>query len=86
MATLTAPPQDPFSIRERLLQLLYARPEWVVLLFAIAVFGAGIASPPYLMDDVDSVQAIIARNMLRSGDWITPSINGIAYLEKPPFK
>ncbi len=85
MATLTAPP-NPFSLRERVLQILYARPEWVVLLFALAVFGAGMASPPHLMDDVDSTQAVIARNMLRSGDWITPHINGIAYLEKPPFK
>ncbi|MCC6264449.1 MAG: glycosyltransferase family 39 protein [Bryobacterales bacterium] len=38
------------------------------------------------MDDVDSVQAVIARDILRSGDWVTPHINGIAYLEKPPFK
>lgn len=85
MATVTAPP-NPYSMRAWLFQILYARPEWVVLLFALAIFGAGIASPPYLMDDVDSVQAVIARNMLRDGDWVTPSINGIAYLEKPPFK
>ncbi|MCL4781504.1 MAG: glycosyltransferase family 39 protein [Bryobacterales bacterium] len=38
------------------------------------------------MDDVDSVQAVIARDMLRSGDWVTPHINGVAYMEKPPFK
>lgn len=85
MATLAAPP-NPYSLRDRILEILYARPEWVVLLFAVAVFGAGMASPPYLMDDVDSVQAVIARNMLRCGDWITPQINGIPYFEKPPFK
>ena len=85
MATLATPtealpPNDPFQ------HLLFRRPEWLVLLFALAIFGVGIAAPPYLMDDVDSVQAIIARDMLRSGDWVTPEINGIAYLEKPPFK
>ena len=37
------------------------------------------------MDDVDAVQAQIARNMLSSGDWVTARLNGIAYLEKSPL-
>jgi hypothetical protein len=37
------------------------------------------------MDDVDAVQAQIARNMLETGDWITARLNGIAYLEKSPL-
>jgi dolichyl-phosphate-mannose-protein mannosyltransferase len=37
------------------------------------------------MDDVDGVQAQIARNMLASGDWVTARLDGIAYLEKPPL-
>ena len=37
------------------------------------------------MDDVDAVQAQIARTMLDSGDWITARLNGIAYLEKSPL-
>lgn len=37
------------------------------------------------MDDVDSVQAQIARNMLTSGDWVTARLDGILYLEKAPF-
>ena len=37
------------------------------------------------MDDVDAVQAQIARNMLDSGDWVTARIDGIAYLEKSPL-
>ena len=36
------------------------------------------------MDDVDSVQAVIARNMLQSGDWVTARLDGIKYLEKAP--
>ena len=38
------------------------------------------------MDDVDAVQAQIARNMLQSGDWVTARLDGVAYLEKPPLK
>ena len=38
------------------------------------------------MDDVDSVQAQIARNMLDSGDWVTARLDGVAYLEKSPAK
>jgi len=38
------------------------------------------------MDDVDAVQAQIARNMLQSGDWVTAHLDGVAYLEKSPLK
>ena len=37
------------------------------------------------MDDVDAVQAQIARNMLDSGDWVTARLDGVAYLEKSPL-
>ena len=37
------------------------------------------------MDDVDAVQAQIARTMLESGDFVTARLNGIAYLEKSPL-
>ena len=37
------------------------------------------------MDDVDAVQAQIARNMLQSGDWVTARLDGVAYLEKSPL-
>jgi hypothetical protein len=36
------------------------------------------------MDDVDAVQAQIARNMLSSGDWVTARLDGVPYLEKAP--
>jgi 4-amino-4-deoxy-L-arabinose transferase-like glycosyltransferase len=58
---------------------------WIVLLFAAAVYIACMISPPSLMDDVDAVQAQIARNMLTSGDWVTARLDGIAYLEKAPL-
>ena len=60
--------------------------EWVVLAFAAVIFLTGIISPPSLMDDVDSSQALIARNMLHSGDWVSARLDGVLFLEKPPLK
>jgi 4-amino-4-deoxy-L-arabinose transferase-like glycosyltransferase len=36
------------------------------------------------MDDVDAVQAQIARNMLDSGDWVIAHLDGVPYIEKSP--
>jgi 4-amino-4-deoxy-L-arabinose transferase-like glycosyltransferase len=57
----------------------------IVLFFAAAVYLGCILSPPSLMDDVDAVQAQIARNMVQSGDWVTARLDGVPYLEKPPL-
>jgi 4-amino-4-deoxy-L-arabinose transferase-like glycosyltransferase len=57
----------------------------VVALFAAAVYLGCVLSPPSLMDDVDAVQAQIARNMLSSGDWVTAHLDGVPFLEKPPL-
>lgn len=57
-----------------------------VLLAAASIYAATLLAPPHLMDDVDAVQAQIARNMLESGDWVTARLNGVVYLEKSPLK
>src|SRR5690349_4503585 len=61
------------------------RYDLLVCLFAAAIYLVACISPPALMDDVDAVQAQIARNMLESGDWVTARLNGVAYLEKSPL-
>src|SRR6202140_4582674 len=62
---------------------------WRVYLTVLAVAGAiylgCCISPPSLMDDVDAVQAQIARNMLTSGDWVSARLDGVLYLEKAPL-
>src|ERR1700704_1189718 len=62
------------------------RYELIVFLVAAAIFFGCVPSPPSLMDDVDAVQAQIARNMLDSGDWVTAHLDGVPYLEKSPLK
>jgi 4-amino-4-deoxy-L-arabinose transferase-like glycosyltransferase len=57
----------------------------LVLLFAAAIYLGCVVSPPSLMDDVDAVQAQIAKTMLLSGDWVTARLDGVLYLEKAPL-
>jgi 4-amino-4-deoxy-L-arabinose transferase-like glycosyltransferase len=57
----------------------------VLVLIASAIYLGCIVSPPSLVDDVDSVQAQVARHMIDSGDWVTAHINGLVYLDKAPF-
>jgi len=56
-----------------------------IALVAALIYLGAVVSPPSLMDDVDAVQAQIARNMFTSGDWVTAHLDGVAFLEKPPL-
>lgn len=68
-------------------KLLHKRREQIVVVcFAAVIFFGCIISPPSLMDDVDAVQAQISRNMIKSGDWVTPRLDGVVYMEKAPLK
>jgi 4-amino-4-deoxy-L-arabinose transferase-like glycosyltransferase len=60
-------------------------PHLIVLLVAGAIYLWCIVSPPSLMDDVDAAMAQIGRNILTSGDWVTPRLDGVLFLEKPPL-
>src|SRR5712671_2622110 len=75
-------PNRGIQIRNSQSSLRY---ELIVVLVAAAIYFGCVPSPPSLMDDVDAVQAQIARNMLDSGDWVTARLNGVAYLEKSPL-
>lgn len=58
---------------------------WTILILVfLAVHFAALFSPPQ-MDDVDSGHAQAAAHMAVTGNWITPYIDGVRYLEKPPM-
>lgn len=56
---------------------------WLVAVWAVLQFG-GLFSPG-LLDDVDSVYIEIAREMLQRHDYVTPTIDGIRFFDKPPL-
>ena len=58
----------------------------LLVIFALwsSIYVAGMFSPA-LLDDVDTVHAEAAREMLQRRDWVTLYTNGIRYLEKAPL-
>jgi 4-amino-4-deoxy-L-arabinose transferase-like glycosyltransferase len=57
---------------------------WIITLVWGMIYFAGMFTPA-LLDDVDSVHAEAAREMLYRHDWVTLYTNGIRYLEKAPI-
>jgi len=75
----TQPPaQSPPETRVRYLSLA------LIFLLWIAIYFASIFSPA-LLDDVDTIHAEAAREIVLRHDWITLYTNGIRYLEKAPL-
>ena len=52
---------------------------------AWAILQIGGLFTPGLLDDVDSVYIQIAREMLQRHDFVTPTIDGIRFFDKPPL-
>ncbi len=64
-------------------------PHWVWLgLLVLALVAGGLLFPNLsypLMEPDEGRYAEIAREMVRSGDWVVPTLNHQAYLDKPPL-
>src|SRR6266849_7961375 len=56
----------------------------LILLLWTAIYFAGIFTPP-LLDDVDTIHAEDAREMVLRHDWVTMYTDGVRYLEKAPL-
>ncbi len=58
---------------------------WILIsIIWLAVYFQG-AFRPALLDDADSTHAEAAREMFQTGNYVTLHVNGVRYLEKPPF-
>ena len=65
-------------------------PRWsprslALIVLAWAILQLGGLFTPGLLDDVDSVYIQIAREMLQRHDFVTPTIDGIRFFDKPPL-
>src|SRR3954466_5602765 len=56
---------------------------WLTLAFAL-LFGVLLGRCPLINPD-EGRYAEIPREMIASGDWVTPRLNGVNYFEKPPL-
>lgn len=56
---------------------------WLAILFAV-LFGFRLGSYPLGPGD-EGRYAEVPREMLASGDWVIPRLNGVYYFEKPPL-
>lgn len=69
-------PSAPFFARRAAIVFLFC--------FSAAVY-LGTSFYPSLLDDADSSHAVVAREMLARGDYVTMYMNGIRYLMKAPL-
>jgi 4-amino-4-deoxy-L-arabinose transferase-like glycosyltransferase len=56
-----------------------------ILILAWFILQIGGLFTPGLLDDVDSIYIEIAREMLHRHDYVTPTIDGIRFFDKPPL-
>src|SRR5258706_4440617 len=64
-----------------------SRSRWIAsaLLICASIWFAGLEYRGLFVPD-EGRYADIAREMLDADDWVTPRLNGIKYLEKPPLQ
>ncbi|MGV8075426.1 MAG: ArnT family glycosyltransferase [Syntrophobacteraceae bacterium] len=64
--------------------LFYRRILRLTIIASVLIFIWGIWSVP-LLDHNEARRAVVVREMLASGDWLVPTLNGTVYISKPPL-
>ena len=55
-----------------------------VAVVAVGLYFVGLGAAPFV-DPPEGVHAEVARQMTTRGDWITPRVDGVRYLDRPPL-
>ena len=63
---------------------MYKRDAWLLYFGITLFFCIGLGARPYLTPS-EARYIELPRQMLATGDWLTPRINGVPYFEKPPL-
>ena len=61
------------------------RPAFSLLILCFFTFFLGLGRQA-ITDSDEGYYAEASREMVESGDWLTPRLNGIKYFEKPPLQ
>ncbi|HSY35362.1 MAG TPA: glycosyltransferase family 39 protein [Acidobacteriaceae bacterium] len=80
---MTSAPPIPATRTARIRRWRTSSVALIVAFWAILQIG-GLFTPG-LLDDVDSIYIQIAREMLQRHDFVTPTIDGIRFFDKPPL-
>jgi len=64
---------------------MFRRYSLILLLLLISAVYFCTAINRAIVDDGDALYAHIAQQMARSGEWVTPYVNGVRFLDKPPM-
>jgi 4-amino-4-deoxy-L-arabinose transferase-like glycosyltransferase len=75
-----------FRVPTTPLTAAFSRRTWTLLAIAIAIVWFANLDVRKLQHPDEGRYAEIAREMVASGDWVTPRLNGIKYFEKPPLQ
>jgi 4-amino-4-deoxy-L-arabinose transferase-like glycosyltransferase len=64
-----------------------AIPRWVLAALALLALAVGVLNlQRHLANPDEGRYSEISREMVASGDWVTPRLNGLKYFEKPPLQ
>src|ERR1700694_5091800 len=62
-------------------------PRWVLGVLAVVALAVGVDNLGRPLANPDEGRySEISREMVASGDWVTPRLNGLKYFEKPPLQ